>query len=174
MWRNLFAITIVLGACSKPAPPQLTPREVVLTELGPTGATLRLKLAAANPNAFALSANSFKAHLTFDGGRVDGGTVNVAMPFSLAPNATTELEVPVTIGYAGIAALGVLAAQKPEVPYTVDGTVNVGGDKLNVDLPYTLGGTVTQAQIVQATIKGAAQIPGLQGLGGLLAPAPSR
>jgi LEA14-like dessication related protein len=168
-----LAITIVLTACSKPAPPQLTPREVVLTELSPTGANLRLKLGATNPNAFALSANSFKAHLTFDNGHIDAGTVNVAMPFSLAPNTTTELDVPVTLSYAGIAALGVLAAQKPQIPYTVEGTVNVGGEKLNVDLPYTLSGTVTQAQIVQATVKGATKIPGLQGLGGLLAPAPS-
>lgn len=174
MWRHLSAITIVLAACSRPAPPQLTPREVVLTELTPTGASLRLKLAAANPNAYALSANSFKAHLTFDGGRIDAGTVNVATPFALAPNATTELDVPVTLSYAGMAALGVLAAQKPQVSYTVDGTVNIGGEKLNVDLPYTLNGTVTQAQILQATVKGAAQIPGLQGLGGLLAPASSR
>lgn len=141
----------------------------MLTELTPTGASLRLKLAAANPNAFALSANSFKAHLTFDNGRIDAGTVNVTTPFSLAPNTTTELDVPVTLSYAGMAALGVLAAQKPQIPYTVDGTVNIGGEKLNVDLPYTLTGTVTQAQVIQATVKGAAH-----GLGDLLAPPSSR
>ena len=60
------------------------------------------------------------------------------------------------------------SAQKPVIPYVIDGTVNVGGERLNVDLPYSVAGSVTQAQIMQATMKGLSNVPGLQGLGGLL------
>ena len=167
------AALVLLGstfACQKPQAPQLTPREVVLTELTPTGASFRIKLAATNPNAFALSANSFRAHLVFDGGKVDAGTVNVATPFSLPAGATTEMDVPVTLNYSGLAALGVLATQKPTIPYVIDGTVNIGGEKLNVDVPYSVSGTVSQAQIAAASVKGLQNVPGLEGLGGLLAP----
>lgn len=157
-------------ACQKPQPPQLTPREVVLTELTPTGASFLIKLAAVNPNGFALSANSFQAHLVFDGGKIDAGTVNVTTPFSLPAGATTELSVPVTVSYSGLAALGVVATQKPTIPYVIDGTVNIGGEKLNVNVPYTVAGSVTQAQIAAASVKGLQKMPGLEGLGGLLAP----
>lgn len=157
-------------ACQKPQAPQLTPREVVMTELSPTGASFRIKLAATNPNSFALSANSFRAHLVFDGGKIDAGTVNVSTPFTLPAGATTELDVPVTLNWSGLAALGVLAAQKPTIPYVVDGTVNIGGEKLNVDVPYAVDGTVTQAQIAAASMKGLQKLPGFEGLGGLLAP----
>ncbi len=167
----LLALTC---ACQKPQAPQLTPREVVLTELTPTGASFLIKLAAFNPNGFALSANSFRAHLVFDGGKIDAGTVQVTTPFSLPAGGTTEMSVPVTLNYSGLAALGVLAMQKPTIPYVIDGTVNIGGEKLNVDVPYSVTGTVTQAQIAAASAKGLQKMPGLEGLGGLLAPLGSR
>lgn len=145
-----------------------------MTELGPTGASFRIRLAAANPNSFALSANSFRAHLVFDGGKIDAGTVDVSKPFTLAPGVTTELDVPVTLSWQGVAALATLAAQKPSIPYVIDGTVNVGGEKLNVDLPYSVSGAVSQSQIMAATMKGLSNAPGLPpGLGGLLAPQPA-
>lgn len=173
MYEQTFRATTVvlmasLFACQKPQAPQLVPREVVMTELGATGASFRIKLAATNPNSFALSANSFKAHLVFDSGKIDVGTVDVTTPFALPANATTELDVPVTLSWQGVAALATLAAQKPTIPYVIDGTVNIGGEKLNVDLPYSVAGSVTQAQITQATMKGLSNLPGLQGLGGLL------
>ena len=171
--RTFRAASVVLvaslaAACQKPQAPQLVPREVVMTELGPTGASFRIKLAATNPNSFALSANSFRAHLVFDGGKIDVGTVNVTTPFALPASTTTELDVPVTLSWQGVTALATLAAQKPVIPYVIDGTVNVGGERLNVDLPYSVAGSVTQAQIMQATMKGLSNVPGLQGLGGLL------
>ena len=164
------AAFLLVSACQKPQPPQLVPREVTLTALTPTAASFVVKLAATNPNSFALSANSFRAHLVFDGGKIDAGTVDVTQPFSLAPGAVTELAVPVSLDYAGLTALGVLAAQKPSVPFAIDGTVNVGGENLNVNLPYAVSGAVTQAQIASAAMKGLSALPGLPpNLGGLLA-----
>lgn len=169
-FRHTLAAALVLSltACQKPQAPQLTPREVTLTELTASGASFRIKLAATNPNKFALSANSFRAHLVFDSGKIDAGTVDVNTPLALAPSTTTELDVPVTLSWQGLSALAALAVQKPTIPYVIDGTVNVGGERLNVDLPYSVSGTVTQAQITAAMFKGLSAQPGLQGLGGLL------
>lgn len=163
----LFALAVSASACQKPEPPQLTPREVVLTALSPTGASFRVKLAATNPNGVQLSANSFKAHLVFDGS-IDAGTVDVSTPFALPPKATTELDVPLTLNWQGLSALALRAAQKQTVPYRIDGTVNVGGERLNVDLPYAVQGSVTQAQILAATAQGLQNIPGMPNLPGLL------
>ena len=38
------------------------------------------------------------------------------------------------------------------MPYDVDGTVELGGDSLSVDLPFQLSGTITHEQMVQAAL----------------------
>lgn len=167
MRASVIAFAVLLStACQKPEPPKLTPREVSLTALSPTGVSFLVKLDAANPNSFTMSANSFKAHLVFNE-TIDAGTVDVQTPFAIAPKATTELSVPVSLNWQGLSALALLG--KPTIPYRIDGTVNIGGERLNVDLPYAVSGVVTQAQILEASAKGLQNVfPGLPDLQRLL------
>jgi hypothetical protein len=47
------------------------------------------------------------------------------------------------------------------VPYVVEGTVNVGGESINVNLPFSISGTITREQAVNAALKSLPAIPGL-------------
>ena len=163
-----FALVPVF-ACSKPLPPQLTPKEAKVTAVDLTGFDMLVKMEAFNPNGFALSVRSVVAHVVVDGTH-DLGTVTAAQPIELPANARTLVEVPINVKWAGAVNLANLAASKRPIPYTVDGTATVGGASLNVDVPFKLQGVLTPEQLRQAGLKSLQAIPGLSGLPGLLPP----
>jgi hypothetical protein len=39
-------------------------------------------------------------------------------------------------------------------PYRVTGTARVGGESLNVELPFTVNGVLTQEQVIAAGLRG--------------------
>ena len=158
-----------VGACSKPQPPQLTPQEAKVTAVDVSGFDMRVKMDAFNPNGFPLSVRSVTAHVVVDANQ-DLGTVTSTQPFTLAAHAHTIIDVPMTVKWKGIGGLAAIAAAKRPVPYVVDGTATVGGESLNVDVPFKLQGVLTSDQLQQAAVKSLQNIPGLQGLPGLLPP----
>ncbi len=155
-----MAAALLAGACSKPEPPKLVPKEVSVTAVGPTGLSLLLRMEATNPNRITLSAQSIVAKAKLDG-KWDLGTVTISRPIALPPNTPTMIDVPMTMPWTDVKALGALAAAPGPVPYVVEGTVTVGGERLHVDLPFSLSGTVTREQIVNAALKALPTIPGL-------------
>ena len=150
--RVLSATTIVAVAvaCSKPQPPQLTPKEAKVTSVD-------------------LSVRTVVAHVIVDGNQ-DLGTVTASQPFNLPANARTVIDVPMSVKWKNVGSVASIAAAKRPVPYTVDGTATVGGERLNVDVPFKMSGTLTAEQLQQAGMKSLQGIPGLQGLPGLLPP----
>ena len=50
------------------------------------------------------------------------------------------------------------------MPYTVDGTATVGGERLNVDVPFKLSGTMTPEQLQGALMKSLQGLPAIPGL----------
>ena len=161
--RLLFAgafATLLASACSKPEPPKLVPKEVKVTGVATTGLSLLLRMEATNPNRITLSAQSVTGKAKLDG-KWDVGTVTIAKPIALPPNVPTIIDVPMTLPWTDMKALGALATAPGPVPYLVEGTVTVGGERLNVDLPFTLSGTITREQIANAALKSLPTIPGL-------------
>lgn len=169
--RVLSATTIVAVAvaCSKPQPPQLTPKEAKVTSVDLSGFDMRVKLEAFNPNGVDLSVRTVVAHVIVDGNQ-DLGTVTASQPFNLPANARTVIDVPMSVKWKNVGSVASIAAAKRPVPYTVDGTATVGGERLNVDVPFKMSGTLTAEQLQQAGMKSLQGIPGLQGLPGLLPP----
>ena len=165
----VMLVVAVAGACTKPLAPQLTPKEAKVTSIDATGFDMRVKMDAFNPNAFDLSVRSVVAHVIVDGNQ-DLGTVTAAQPIDLPANAHTLVDVPMNVKWKGIGGLASIAASKRPVPYTLDGTANVGGERLNLDIPFKLQGVITAEQIQQAVVKSLQAIPGLQGLPGLVPP----
>src|SRR2546423_5716267 len=151
-------IVVVAFSCSRPKPPTLLPEKATVTALAPTGVTLDVELGVDNPNAIELSGRSVTAKVTLDGAH-DLGTVSVPRPFKLPPRQRTQLSVPMTLNWADVSLLVSLAASNRPVSYDVDGTVNLGGDLLDVDLPFHLAGVITQRQLVQATINSIPAFP---------------
>ena len=170
---SLVTLLVALGSsgCTKPQPPQLTPKEVKVTSVDITGFDMRVKMDAFNPNGFAISVNSIVAHVIVDGTQ-DLGTVTASQPITLPANTHTLLDVPMNVKWKGLGGLASLAQARRPVPYTVDGTANVGGQSLNVDVPFKLEGKITPEQLQQAALKSLQAIPGLPP--GLQFPVPPR
>lgn len=154
--------SVGLWGCNKPKPPQLTPKEVAVTSVDMGGFDMRVKMEAFNPNGFDIAVRSITAHVVVDGTQ-DLGTVTASQPITLPANARTLIDVPMNVKWKGIGGLAALAQARKPVPYTVEGTATVGGESLNVDLPFKLTGTITPEQVQQALAKSLKGIPGLPG-----------
>jgi LEA14-like dessication related protein len=164
----VLLVVVALTACSKPQPPQLTPQQVAVTAVDVSGFDMRVKMDAFNPNGFAITVQSVVAHVIVDGSQ-DLGVVTSSTPIALPAGAHTAIDVPMNVKWKGLGGLATLAQARKPVPYTVDGTAKVGGESLNVDLPFKLQGQITPEQVQQAAMKSLQAIPGLQ-LQGLPAP----
>ncbi len=167
IFRRLFALVVVTcvlafvcAACKKPVPPKLTPKEVRVTAVSTRGIDVLMTVEATNPNSITLSARSVTGKAKLDG-RYDMATVTIDKPVVLPPNVPTMIEAPMTLPWTDLGALQVLAQSAKPVPYTVEGTVAVGGENLNVDVPFTVSGTITREQIAAAALKSLPAIPGL-------------
>jgi LEA14-like dessication related protein len=156
----LLLAALASAGCSGPEPPTLTPVSGAITSVSPAGLGLRVKLEAYNPNSFALTTRDVTAKVTLDG-RYDAGTVTIRHPLDLPAQKRTPLDIPVTMTWRDLTGLAGLAAAGRDLPYAVEGTVAIGGEKLNVNVPFRIAGTVTQKQLLQATMSSLPQIPGL-------------
>ena len=157
--RHAFlAGAIALAACEKPQPPSITPKEVRVTTVSPAGLDVVVRVEATNPNGFTLSAQSVTAKAKLDG-RWEMGTITIAKPVVLPPRTPTVLDVPMTLPWSDMTAIATLATVPRPVPYVIDGTVRIGGEKLNADVPFTIGGTITREQLANAAMKGLQGLP---------------
>ena len=167
MKTSLLAVlvgAIALSGCSKPQAPTLVPKEATVTDVSLTGFDMTVKLDAFNPNSFAISVRSLSAHIIVNGNQ-DLGTVTSNTPINLPANAHTLVDAPLNVKWKGAGTIVQLAQARQAVPYTVDGTATVGGESLNVDIPFKLAGTITPQQIQAATQKSLqGALPALQGL----------
>ena len=142
----------LLAACNKPEPPTLVPERVKLTGLSSTQMSVDVTLDVTNPNAIDLVARTLEAHIII-GKNIDVGTVEIPVTTVFTKNATTKLDVPLSFQFTDLAPLARLAIAGADVPYTVDGTVGLGGDLLHVTLPYRLSGVVPRDQVARAVVK---------------------
>jgi LEA14-like dessication related protein len=159
---RFFTVALLVGvaftACGRPKAPTITPERGELTAIGPDGVHLMLHLNVENPNRFDLSARSVTGRVLLDG-KHDVGNVAVSQPFQLAAQKVTRLSVPTTLALKDIPVVLGLAALNRDLTYDVDGTVNIGGDSLNVNLPFHLSGVLTHQQLLQATMNSLPRLP---------------
>jgi LEA14-like dessication related protein len=157
-WMALAAgMTLVLAACSKPEPPVLRALDAQVTNLTPAAVELLVRVEAYNPNRFGLTAQSVTSHLVVDG-RIDLGTATLPGPIALPAEGRTTVQLPVTLPFRDAGTVALLAATGAPVPYTVDGTARIGGERLNVEVPFRVEGALSQADFVRATLR---SLPGL-------------
>jgi late embryogenesis abundant protein len=160
-----LALAVAAASCKKPEPPKITPERVRVTSVGTNGLGLDVGLAVQNPNSIDLSARAVSAKATLDG-KVEVGPVSVPKPFDFPAGKSTKLDVPVLLRWSDMAGIAGLAASNRDIPYVVDGTVELGGDMIHVEIPFRVGGTVTHQQLVDAALGALPKIkiPGLPGL----------
>jgi LEA14-like dessication related protein len=157
-----LALTFLSLSCTKPDPPVLTPKSATVTAVTATGVGLSLSVEAYNPNGVDLSAQSVTGKVVLDG-KYDLGTSTIAKPVNLPAGARTTLDIPLSVNWNDMSALATIATTNRPAPYTVDGTVTVGGGRLNVDLPFHMTGAISHEEILQATARSIPAIPGMPG-----------
>lgn len=157
----LLAAALLIAACSRPEPPTLQPERATVTAVTPAGIDLRVEISAYNPNAIDITARSVKANVKLDK-KIDVGTVTSQIALRLPAKQKTRLDVPLSVQWSDLGAMALLAAGQKAVPYQVEGTIALGGDRINIDVPFRLEGTIPHEQLVQAVGRSLPKIPGLQ------------
>jgi LEA14-like dessication related protein len=157
----LFAV-LAFSSCSRPRQPTIVPEKATIASLSLAGIDLVVVLAVTNPNSVPLPARSVSATVTLDG-KYSLGQVTVPRPIDLPASATTRLEVPLSIKWTDVPTLLALAAQNRDVPYQIDGSLELGGDLLHVAVPFRLTGVVSHDALTTAALN---SLPGF-GLPGL-------
>jgi LEA14-like dessication related protein len=165
---RLLMLVVVLAAaplplgCSKPEPPRITPQTARVKSVDPAGIVLALDLDVYNPNSFPLIARSVSGNLEIGAG-VELGRGRAEPGVSIPGKSSSLVSSELTIAWTNAAALAPLALSDKPVAYTFRGLATVGGERLNVDVPFVVEGELTRAQVVQA---------GLRGLGTMGVPLP--
>jgi LEA14-like dessication related protein len=154
----LVVASLLALACSKPEPPSLVPKSATITAMSLGGMDLRLQLDAFNPNGFDLTAQRVTAKVTLDG-KYDVGVVTANTALMLPGGKSTPLDVPIAVTWSDAAQLATLAAANRPIPYVVNGTAAIGGEKLNVDVPFRIDGVLTPEQLKRAVMKSLPMLP---------------
>ena len=150
---SILALAMAVG-CSKPKPPEVTPRSVRVVALQPLGAELEVVLDVRNPNGFAISASDVRATFKLESG-AELGRGTAPTRFTVPAEQTTTVPARLTIAWTNLAALAPYALSGQPLPYRIVGSARIGGERLNMELPFDIGGTLTREQIMQAGLRGA-------------------
>jgi LEA14-like dessication related protein len=144
-------LSIALAACSKPAPPTIVPESAAVTSMDVLALHLDVTLTATNPNAVDLPVKSVTGKVVV-GQKYDLGTATIPEALTLPAGKATKVDVPMSVKWTDMAALATLAAGAATIPFTVDGTVDLGGDALSVSVPFHIAGSVSHEQLVGAAL----------------------
>lgn len=145
------------SACSKPKPPTLTPRSAQVSAIKPDSVELSLVLAAHNPNSFPIVVNAVSASFELQDG-TPLGSARSAASFTIPGQGDQDLPAKLDVRFGSLAALTPYALAAKAVPYRLRGSAQIGGDDLNVDVPFTIDGQLTPEQVMAASLRGAANL----------------
>jgi LEA14-like dessication related protein len=157
----LVALVVATG-CLKPKPPTITPKSAQVLAVSPAGVQLAVTFDVTNPNGFPLIVHAVDGHVALG---TDGGTelgAAHAEPSSNIPaDATSSVTSTLSVGWTNLAALAPYLLSPATVPYTFTGSATLGGDRLNLSVPFTLHGELSRAELINAGLSGLA-LPGLR------------
>ena len=147
----VFVAALSLAACSKPKPPTIAPRSAQIVGVSPGGVQLAITFDVTNPNGFPLMAHAVDGRfmLGTDSG-AELGKAHAEIVSSIPANGTSSVTSQLGIPWTNLAVLAPFVLSPAAVPYHFDGTATVGGDDLNVSIPFTLTGELTRAQLIAA------------------------
>jgi len=155
-WVVLAALLAAV-ACSKPKPVQITPQSVQLASVGPDGVGVSLLLNVHNPNGFPIIAQSVNATFELqDGSELGRGSATTA--FTIPAEGDTALPADLSMRWTNLAALTPYALAGKALPYRISGTARLGGESLNLDVPFSIAGQLTPQQVLAAGLRGAAAL----------------
>jgi LEA14-like dessication related protein len=150
---SIIAI-LLLPACSKPKPPELKPRSAQVAAIKPDSVELALVLDAHNPNSFPIVANRVTATFELqDGTELGRGESSEA--FTIPAQGDAALAAKLDIRWNSLSVLAPYALAAKPLPYRLRGSARLGGEHLNMDVPFSIDGQLTPDQVIQAGLRGA-------------------
>jgi LEA14-like dessication related protein len=150
------ALAVSSAACSKPSPPTIAPERATVTSIDAQALHLDVTLTATNPNAVDLPVQDLTAHVVV--AQLDLGSVTLPKAVTLNAGKATTLDVPISVPWTNLAAVAGVAAMPGDIPFTVDGNVDLGGALLHVGVPFRLTGKMSHDQLAGAALR---SLPGL-------------
>ncbi|HET9932527.1 MAG TPA: LEA type 2 family protein [Polyangiaceae bacterium] len=145
---SVSVIALALGvACSKPKPPTVRPLSARVVAVTPSEIRLAVDLEVTNPNGFPLVARSVDGTLSVGSG-AELGRSHTDLASSIPAGATANVTSEVSVGFQNLGALAPFVLSPLPVPYELHGSATLGGEKLNVSVPFTLNGELTRAELV--------------------------
>jgi LEA14-like dessication related protein len=153
----LWLSAVVLLGCSKPKPPTLTPRSAQVASVSPSGVELNVELFAQNPNGFPLVGSQVQSTFELRDGTALG-TATSSDRFSIPAEGEATVLARLQVRFSSLTALAPYALAAQAVPYRLRGSARLGGEDLNVEVPFQIDGELTPAQVVAADLRGAADL----------------
>lgn len=145
------------AGCVSPRPPTLTPEVVSVAGVSAAGLELMVGLQVHNPNTFPITAREVQGTVWLaDEHRLGTGRASPGQWIDAEGSARVQSEL--RIAWQDLSALRAFLG-RPVVPYRFDGKVTLGGEHLNVDLPFELEGQLTAQQLLGAGLRGLPSIP---------------
>jgi LEA14-like dessication related protein len=141
-----------ITGCRVPEPPTVTPHTVRVVGINAGGMDLDVQLSVHNPNSFPLAAEGVEGTL-FVSRRQELGHGSSPEVDSIPAGGTSMVASRLHMTWAGLSsAVPLLASER--IPYEFDGTVAIGGQSINVKLPFKLSGELTRNELLQAGLRG--------------------
>jgi len=123
-----------------------------------TGVMLAVTFDVANPNRFPLVVHAVDGRFFLGAGAgVELGKAHAEPASSIPAQGTSTVTSQIAIGWTNLAALAPFVLSPAAVPYRFDGNATLGGESLNVSLPFTLAGQLTRAELLNAGLSGLSQ-----------------
>jgi LEA14-like dessication related protein len=146
------------AACAKPQPPTISPKSAQVLAVSAAGLTLAVAFDVANPNRFPLVVHAVDGRFSLGSGAgVELGRAHAEPASSIPARGTSTVTSEIAIAWTNLAALTPFLLSPAAVPYRFDGNATFGGESLNLSLPFTLTGTLTQNQLINAGLSGLSQ-----------------
>jgi LEA14-like dessication related protein len=153
----LACLAASANGCSKPKPVAITPQSAQLGSIGPDGVGLSLVLNVHNPNSFPIMASAVNAVVELQDGQ-ELGRGSSLPAFTIPSQGDASLPAQVDLRWTNLALVTPFALAAKPLPYRVRGSARIGGESLNVELPFTIDGQLTPEQVVQAGLRGATSL----------------
>ena len=157
----VFWLALLLAACTKVKPPIIKPHSAEVTGVSPAGLGLRLHLDVTNPNRGPLIVRSVSGRVTL-ADRIELGDATADSCVSILGRETKRVLADVKVPWKNLSELASLASSGEPVAYRFAGKATVGGERLNVQVPFQLTGSITAAELLQATLRSLPTLPGHQ------------
>lgn len=147
----LWVVAAVVGCA--PKTPTLVPQVARVLWVGPTGLRLAIEVDVHNPNSFPIVANAIEGVVELGSGATLGR--GLAYPQGTIPaEGASRVITQVDIQWQNLGAFAPFMMSAGPVPYVFKGQALIGGDDINIAIPFQVNGQLTRAEIIAAGIRG--------------------